>query len=164
MTDYTGTSPESSIAAPGAGQFTLEHIYLKDCSFESPLSPGVFTRQYSPPEASVNIQTQINGLIDRPEAREVVLSVTVEARVEEEHSLFVCEVHMAALVALGDAPESDQQRVLGARVPELLFPYVRETVSDLVVRGGFLPMMLQPLDFDAIYQQQAAQRGQPLDG
>lgn len=164
MTDQTDISSENPVAAPGGGQFTLEHIYLKDCSFESPLSPGVFTQQFSAPDASVNIQTQINGLIDRPEAREVVLSVTVEARLEEEHSLFVCEVHMAALVTLGEAPESEQQRVLGARVPELLFPYVREAVSNLVVRGGFLPMMLQPIDFDAIYQQQAMQTGQPLDG
>ncbi len=164
MTDYTSAAPTAPVAAPGAGQFTLEHIYLKDCSFESPLSPGAFTRQFTSPDASVNIQTQINGLIDRPEAREVVLSVTVDARVEEDQSLFVCEVHMAALVAIGDASESDQQRVLGARVPELLFPYVRESISNLVVRGGFLPMMLQPIDFDAIYQQQAMQRGQPLDG
>jgi preprotein translocase subunit SecB len=162
-TDFTDNSAETTIAGPGAGQFTLEHIYLKDCSFESPLSPAAFTEQFSP-ELNVNIQTQINGLVSRPEAREVVLSVTVDARVDGEQSLFVCEAHLGALVAMGDAPEEVQQRLLGARVPEMLFPYVRETVSNLVVRGGFMPMMLQPIDFDAIYEQQATQQNRPLDG
>ncbi|MGH8162551.1 MAG: protein-export chaperone SecB, partial [Gammaproteobacteria bacterium] len=100
-TEFTGSPAETSLAGPGAGQFTLEHVYLKDCSFESPLSPGAFTEQYTP-ELSINIQTRINGLVTRPEAREVVLSVTVDARLEGDRSLFVCEVHMGALVALGD--------------------------------------------------------------
>ncbi|MGH8273052.1 MAG: protein-export chaperone SecB [Gammaproteobacteria bacterium] len=162
-TDFMGSTEEMSLAGPGAGQFALEQIYLKDCSFESPLSPAAFTEQYSP-ELSVNIQTRINGLVSRPEAREVVLSVTVDARVEGDRSLFLCETHMGALVAIGEAPEAEQQRVLGARVPEMLFPYVRETLSNLVVRGGFMPMMLQPIDFDAIYEQQSMQQTQPLDG
>lgn len=150
-------------AAPGQGQFTLEHIYLKDCSFESPLSPGVFTTQFSPPEASIGIQTQVNGLENRPESREVVLTVTVEAK-SDEQSIFVCEVHMAALVTLGNQLSQDAMgRMVGARVPEILFPYVRQTVADLVVRGGFLPIMLQPLDFDAIYEQHANTAGVTLN-
>ncbi len=162
-TESTAGTAGTPLAGPGAGQFMLEHVYLKDCSFESPLSPGAFTEQYSP-ELNINIQTRINGLVTRPEAREVVLSVTVDARLEGERSLFVCEVHMGALVSLGEGEEDAQQRVLGARVPEMLFPYVREALSNLVVRGGFMPMMLQPIDFDAIYEQQAMQQGQPLDG
>ncbi len=148
---------------PSPGQFTLEQIYLKDCSFESPLVPGIFTEELSPPEAGVNIQTQINGLADRPGSHEVVLAVTVEAK-SGDRSLFVCEVHMGAIVSLNGVPESAQGRALGARAPEALFPYVRQAISDLVTRGGFLPVMLQPLDFDAIYQQQAMQSTGQLNG
>lgn len=171
MTDNTASESGATLATPGAGQFTLEQIYLKDCSFESPLSPNAFTEQHQP-ELGVNIQTRINGLVSRPEAREVVLTATVDARLEGEQSLFIAEVHMGALVTVDDSDlaEGDQQRLLGARVPEMLFPYLRETLSNLVVRGGFLPLMLQPMDFDAIFEQQQAQQGpmeqpgQPLDG
>lgn len=163
MTEIPNPADEQRLRTPGGDTFQLEHIYLKDCSFESPLTPGIFSEQIAPPEAAINIQTQVNALGDRAEAREVVFSVTLDAR-SEERSLFVCEVHMAAIVRLGDAADQDQGRVLGARVPEILFPYVRQTVSDLVVRGGFLPVMLQPIDFDAVYRQHTAQGGQPLNG
>lgn len=155
-------SPET-VASPGQGQFTLEAIYLKDCSFESPLSPGVFMEQFNPPEASIGIQTQVNALDNRPESREVVLSVTMETKLEDQRSLFICEVHMAALVSLGELAEDQVGRVVGARVPEVLFPYVRQTISDMVVRGGFLPVMLQPIDFDAIYEQHASTSGITLN-
>jgi len=151
-----------TVATPGQGQFVLEHIYLKDCSFESPLSPGVFMEQFEPPEASIGIQTQVNALEARPEAREIVLSVTVEAK-SQERSIFICEVHMAALVSVNELSETEMGRVVGARVPEVLFPYVRQTVSDMVVRGGFLPVMLQPIDFDAIYEQHANTSGMTLN-
>lgn len=154
-------SPET-VAGPGQGQFTLEAIYLKDCSFESPLTPGVFMEQFNPPEASIGIQTQVNGMDNRPESREVVLAVTMEAKIEDR-SLFICEVHMAALVRLGDVPEEQMGRVVGARVPEVLFPYVRETISNMVVRGGFLPVMLQPIDFDSIFEQHANTSGITLN-
>lgn len=156
------TNDLEAVATPGQGQFALELIYLKDCSFESPLAPGVFMQQFDQPEVSVGIQTQVNGMENRPEAREVVLSVTVEAK-GQERSLFVCEVHMAALLSLGEVAEDEAGRILGARVPEALFPYVRQAVSDLVVRGGFLPIMLQPIDFDAIYEQHANTSGMTLN-
>jgi len=155
MADANSTE---SVASPGQGQFALEHIYLKDCSFESPLAPGIFMEQFSPPEAAIGIQTEVNALESRPEAREVVLSVTMEAKLDER-SLFICEVHMAALISLGGTSEAEMGRIVGARVPEVLFPYVRQTISDLVVRGGFLPVMLQPIDFDAVYDQHASTSG-----
>ena len=142
---------------------TIEHIYLKDCSFESPLSPGVFLAQMSPPEAAVGIQTQINGLEGRPEAREVVLSVTVEAK-SDERSIFVCEVHMAGLVSLSPDTEEVHNRLTGIYVPEVLFPYVRQTIADMVMRGGFMPILLQPIDFHAIYEQHANGGETRLDG
>jgi len=162
MADTPSPAAGAPLSTPGQGQFSLDHIYLKDCSFESPLTPGVFINQPPPPEASINIQTQINALEGRPEGREVVLSVTVDARTEDR-SMFVCEVHMAALVTLGQTAGADEGRVLGARVPEALFPYARQAVSELVVRGGFMPVMLQPIDFDAVYAQHAAQQSQTLD-
>lgn len=163
MTDTPEYTAETASAALGAGQFTLEQIYLKDCSFESPLSPAAFTEQYTP-ELNVNLQTQVNGLVSRPEAREVVLTATVDARLDEDKSLFVAEVHMGALVSVGEMPDEVQGHLLGSRVPASIFPYVREAISNLVVRGGFLPLMLQPVDFDAIYNQQVMQQGQALDG
>jgi len=162
MADAPAPATGTPVATPGEGQYSLDHIYLKDCSFESPLTPGVFMEQPEPPEAGINIQTQINAVDSRPESREVVLSVTVDAR-SGDRSIFVCEVQIAALVTLGQVGEADQGRLLGARVPEALFPYAREAVSDMVVRGGFMPVMLQPIDFDAVYAQHASQQGQPLD-
>ncbi len=145
----------ADVEAPqGQKTFTIEHIYLKDCSFESPLSPGIFTAQINPPEAAVGIQTQVNGVEGRPEAREVVLSVTVEAK-SDERSIFVCEVHLGGIVSLTADTEDALNRIVGIYVPEVLFPYVRQTVSDLVTRGGFMPMLLQPIDFQAIYEQHA---------
>lgn len=162
MTDTVPGTAAPQVAMPGSGQLRLEHIYLKDCSFESPLAPGIFGEQLTAPDANINLQTQVNVLADRPEAREVVLSVSFEAK-SGDRSLFMCEVHMAAVVVVGDASQADQGRLLGARVPEILFPYVREAVSDLVVRGGFLPVMLQPIDFDTVYSQHSAQQGRQLD-
>lgn len=159
MSDTAAGIAGAGLSAPGSDEFRLEQIYLKDCSFESPLTPGIFAEQLSAPEAGINLQTQVNALAERPEAREVVLSVTLEAKAAER-SLFVCEVHMAAVVVVGEASQSESGRVLGARVPETLFPYVREALSDLIVRGGFLPVMLQPIDFDAVYEQHAAQQAQ----
>lgn len=164
MTDMAPEIGGAGLVTPGTGEFRLEHIYLKDCSFESPLAPGIFGEQFPAPDASINLQTQVNALANRPEAREVVLSVNLEAKAGER-SLFVCEVHMAAVVVLGETAEPQQGWALGARVPEILFPYVRETLSDLIVRGGFLPVMLQPIDFNAVYQQHSLQQapGRPLD-
>jgi len=141
-------------AQQGPSNFTIEHIYLKDCSFESPLSPEIFSSQVSPPEASVDIQTHVNGVEGRPESREVILSVTIEAK-SDERSLFMCEVHLAGLVNLTNDTEDALNRVVGIHVPEILFPYVRQTISDLVTRGGFMPVLLQPIDFHAIYEQHA---------
>lgn len=162
MTDTVAETEGPQPATPGSGQLRIEHIYLKDCSFESPLAPGIFGEQFASPDANINLQTRVNALAERPEASEVVLSVSFEAK-SDERSLFICEVHMAAVVVVGDAAQVDQGRVLGARVPEILFPYVREAVSDLVVRGGFLPVMLQPIDFDAVYSQRSMQPERPLD-
>lgn len=164
MTEPTVEQPsETVLPQPGKDQFTLNHIYMKDCSFESPMSPAVFMNDMPPPDAGINIQTQINGVVDQPNLREVVLTVTVEARTGEQ-IVFVCEVHMAATVSLPEVDEAQAGAVLGARVPEVLFPYVRQAISDLVTRGGFLPVMLQPIDFDAVYAQHAANQGHPLNG
>lgn len=143
---------DAATTPQGQTNFTIEHIYLKDCSFESPLAPGVFTAQMSPPEASVNIQTQVNAIEGQEQTREVVLSVTVEAT-SDERSIFMCEVHMAALVGLAAESEDVNNRIVGIHVPETLFPYVRQAIADLVTRGGFMPMLLQPIDFHAIYEQ-----------
>ncbi|HEX5313850.1 MAG TPA: protein-export chaperone SecB [Gammaproteobacteria bacterium] len=162
MTDLDQPTAGAPRVPTDTQRFLLERIYLKDCSFESPLSPTVFQEPVDAPDAHVNLQTQINALADRPEAREVVLSVGVEAR-SGERSLFVCEVQMAAVVTLDGLASSEEGAILGARVPEALFPFARQAVCDLVVRGGFLPVMLQPIDFDAVYRQHASQQGRPLD-
>lgn len=138
-------------------QFAVQRIYVKDVSFETPNSPAIFQKEWTP-EVKLDLDTRSNKLEDG--VFEVVLSVTVHATIGEE-TAFLCEVQQAGIFAIGVANEGQLAHMLGAFCPNVLFPYARETVSNMVNRGTFPQLNLAPVNFDALFaqyvQQQAAQ-------
>ena len=140
-------------------QIRIERLYLKDSSFESPGSPSIFTEQWQP-RNQVDINTAVNSLGD--ERHEVVLSATVTSRRNDEHVAFVVEVQYAGIFVIEGVNQQQRHQVLGIMCPATLFPYVRETLDSLVVRGGFPALQMAPINFELIYaqamQQQAAKQ------
>ena len=136
-------------AAPQGPAFALQRIYVKDSSFESPRSPAVFQGQWSP-KISFNLGTKTARISD--DVFEVVLTITVEAKIEE-NAAFLAEVHQAGVFTCAGLNDSDLEQVLSAVCPTILFPYAREAVDALIVKGSFPPVNLQPVNFDALYAQ-----------
>ena len=139
-----------------APQFNIQRIYTKDISFETPNSPAIFTKEWKP-EVKLDIDTRTAQLNEA--TYEVVLSITVTATIGEE-TAFLCEVQQAGLFSLGEMPEQNKAHMLGSYCPNLLFPYAREAVSNLVNRGTFPPLNLAPVNFDAIFASYLQKRAQ----
>jgi preprotein translocase subunit SecB len=141
-----------------AQQFVMQRIYNKDVSFESPATPNIFTKQWQP-KVNVDLNTRSNP-IDEKGNFEVVLSITLTAKLDDE-SAFLVEVKQAGIFFITGFEENQLRRLLGTAAPNVLFPYARENIDSLIVKGGFPPVMLAPVNFDALYdqaiQQQAAQ-------
>lgn len=137
-------------------KFVIQKIYTKDISFESPNTPGIFTTEFKP-NLEVNLNVESKSLEEG--IYHVVLRVTATTKVED-HVAFLCEVEQAGIFTLQGFNKDEIAYLLGAQCPNTLFPYARETVSDLVTRGGFPQLLLEPVNFDAMYQghlqQQAA--------
>ena len=131
-------------------EFAIQKIYTKDISFEIPNSPAIFKQQWQP---QINIDLNTNGSTLEDSVYEVVLSLTVTASMEEKTS-FLVEVQQAGIFTIKGISESDLPVMLGSFCPNILFPYAREAVSDLVAKGGFPQLLLAPVNFDALYAQQ----------
>jgi len=131
-------------------QFAMQRIYTKDLSFESPITPAVFREQWTP-AVSVDLNTKSEA-IDEQGNFEVVLAITITAKLGEK-TAFLCEVHQAGIFMLRGFEGEDLRRLLGTAAPNILFPYAREAIDNLVVKGGFPAIMLAPVNFDALYQQ-----------
>jgi preprotein translocase subunit SecB len=130
------------------GQVLLERLYLKDASFESPRSPAVFTERWQP-EFQLDINTRTSGLGD--DRFEVLLCVTLRAKTEGGKTAYIVEIQQAGVFMIRELDEQSLQRVLGTLCPGTLFPYVRENVDSLVVKGGFPAVHLAPVNFEALY-------------
>ncbi len=143
-----------------APQFNIQRIFTKDISFESPNPPAIFTKEWKP-EIKLDIDTSTNKLDES--VFEVVLSVTVTASLGEE-TAFLCEVQQAGIFAIGEMPDQNKAHMLGSYCPNLLFPYARETISNLVNRGTFPPLNLAPVNFDAIFAAYMQKRVQEAQG
>ena len=132
-------------------QLTVERLYLKDVSFESPRSPDVFTGQWQP-EVQLDINTRSNPVAS--DKVEVVLTVTARAKLKDSgKTAFIVEVQQAGLFGIGGEDDAAKNRVLGTVCPNMLFPYVRETIDSLCVKGGFPALALAPVNFDAVFEQ-----------
>jgi preprotein translocase subunit SecB len=143
--------------APVEQQFAMQRIYTKDLSFESPSTPGVFKKAYQP-KVNVDLNTRSSEL-DDPGNFEVVLKITVTAVIEGE-TAFLAEVQQAGIFFIAGFTEDQLRRVLGISAPNILFPYVRECIDNLIVKGGFPPIMLAPVNFEALFEQAMAQAAQ----
>lgn len=142
------------MAESQARQLMLHKIYLKDASLEVPQAPQIFQKQWKP-QVDVNLRTQTKTLSKQEGHFHVVLTVTVTATLEEEVGLLV-EVQQAGIFQLTGFTEQELAQVLNTHCPSVLFPYAREAVSDIAQRGGFPQLLLQPVNFDALYQEHVA--------
>lgn len=145
-------------------QFSVQRVYTKDVSFESPNAPEVFRGEWKP-KHDLNINTKVTQL--DATLYEVALAVTVTAKTGEDKTAFIVEVQQAGIFSLSGFAENELAPMLGAYCPALLFPYAREVVSDLVVKGSFPQLVLQHVNFDALFaqhQQQAALEQAAADG
>jgi preprotein translocase subunit SecB len=141
----------------GGVQVSLQSVYLKDCSYESPNGPRVPNNQAWEPKFQLNMNTSAEEL--SPEVREVLLTITVEAK-QGEATLYLVEVKQAGLFSISGASTEELKRLIGSFCPNVLFPFAREVISDLIVKGGFPNFVLPLVNFDALFAQ-AAQTAQP---
>lgn len=137
-------------------QFSVQRIYLKDASFETPQGPSVFTQKWEP-RVQLDVNTRTDKLDD--DHYEAVLRVTLTAE-QNEKAVLLIEVEQAGIFFCRGLTDEQLRHVLATRAPEILFPYLRETVDSLAVKGSFPAFMLAPINFDALYQQAMEQQAQ----
>lgn len=135
--------------------FSIEKIYMKDLSAEVPNGPQMFLER-EPPSVEVGVRSEAKPL-SQEGLFEVVLTVAVTAKIKDK-TLFLIEAAQAGIFQIRNVPQQDLGALLGIACPNTLFPYAREAVSAAITRAGFPPVVLAPMSFEAIYQQQQAQQ------
>jgi preprotein translocase subunit SecB len=135
--------------------FTIDKVYVKDMSLEVPNAPQVFLQQEEP-QVQIQLRTDARQ-VDPGGVFEVAITVTITAKAGEK-TIFLIEVAQAGLFQIRNVPQSDVEPLLGIACPNILFPYLRETVASLSLRAGFPPVQLAPMSFESLY----AQRQQEL--
>ena len=148
MSEGTTAAGNGSSNGSDTHQFALQALYVKDLSFESPNSPAIFAGKLGESDIDLNIQSRYATLGD--DNHEVVLNVTAHARADDR-TLFLVEVQQAGIFTIRGYDDAERKRLLGSYCPQTLFPFAREAVSSAVSRGGFPPVVLQPVNFDALY-------------
>jgi preprotein translocase subunit SecB len=145
---------QGPISAP---TLSIQKIYVKDLSLENPGSPQSFFLQEAP-QVEVGLRTR-GERIDA-DVYECVLTVTVTAKTADK-TLFLIEASQAGVFEIRGIPAADIQPIMGIHCPNVLFPYIRETIADAITRAGFPPVHLDPINFELLYQQQLANMQQP---
>ena len=159
MSEENNNAVAPAEAANGPA-FTVEKIYVKDVSFESPNSPMIFNENVQP-ELQLNLNQKVQRLSET--AFEVVLGVTLSCKAGDK-TAYVAEVEQAGVFGLIGLEPQAIDVLLGTQCPNILFPYVRSTISDLVQAGGFPPFYLQPINFEGLYAETLRQRQAQADG
>ena len=139
--------------------FSIEKIYLKDASLEIPNAPQIFTDR-SQPQVGIELSNFAQQLEDN--VFEVAIKVTVTSKIEDK-TVFLVEVTQAGIFQIRGVPEENLEMIVGITCPNILFPYARESVSDLVVRAGFQPVLLNPINFEALFAQQKQQQAEAAE-
>jgi preprotein translocase subunit SecB len=139
--------------ADSQSQFSLQKIYVKDLSFETPNSPQVFLEKWEP-DISMQLGNRASVLADN--THEVVLELTVTAKLKDK-TAFLAEVQLAGIFNMVGYDQTQLAAMTGSAAPQILFPYAREVVSDLVTRGGFPQLLLAPINFEVLYRQHLEQ-------
>jgi len=130
-------------------EFGIHSIYLKDVSFEAPNSPEIFKTQFQP-EIEMNLNIDTKNIEEN--VFEVILAVTVTAKVDDK-SAFLAELQQAGVFTISGFDEASLGPMLGIYCPNVLFPYARESIANLVTKGGFPQLLLEPVNFEALYAQ-----------
>ena len=143
-----------------APHFEIQRIFVKDISFEAPNTPQTFVEEWKP-EVSLNLETKSNRIQDN--MHEVILSITATVNTGKK-TAFLIEVQQAGVFLISGFPNDQLHQMLGSFCPNILFPYAREVVSDMVVRGGFPQLILAPVNFDALYEQHMTKDGKGGEG
>jgi preprotein translocase subunit SecB len=153
--DKSSNTENTEATGAEASAFGIEKLYIKDASIEVPNAPQIFTER-TMPEINVELgnaaQQVDNGIFD------VSIKVTVTAKIGDK-TAFLVEVTQAGIFVVRNVPEENMGAILAVACPNILFPYAREAISDMVTRAGFMPVLLNPINFEALYLQQQAQAG-----
>jgi preprotein translocase subunit SecB len=136
--------------------FSIEKLYVKDISLEIPNAPQIFLEREAP-QVDIQLHHQSTKIDDG--VYQTLLTVTVTAKIKDK-TLFLVEAGQAGIFVIRNIPEADMDPVLGIACPNILYPYVREVVSDMVSRAGFPPVVLAPVNFEALYQAQKQAQAQ----
>ena len=149
------TQGGSVAAANGQGQnVSLQSVYVKDLSFEAPNGPFL-PAQNQDPKIQLNLNTASSPVAT--DVHEVVLTVTLEAK-NGDVPVYLAEVKQGGVFTVRGFGADDTRRILGSFAPNVLFPYIRQTVSDMISKGGFPPFFLPPVNFDALYERSLQER------
>ena len=151
MTDSSAATDQASQA-----QFTVQKIYVKDVSFEAPNTPGIFN-EAGQPQLNMNLNQKVARLEDG--VFEVVLGITLTCAIEEKN-VYLAEIEQAGVFGLAGFDERNLDMMLGTYCPNVLFPYARQAISDLITAGGFPPFYLQPINFEALYAEGLRRRAE----
>ena len=146
MAEQPTTAPQKNLM--------LQKIYVKDLSFESPKAPLIFTTNVAP-QTQLNVRSSAQQVA--PDTQEVTLTITVEAK-DKDSTVFLAEVKQSGIFVIQGYNAEEMSILLGSFCPNTLYPFAREAISDLITKGGFPPLLLQPLNFDAIYAQAIQER------
>ncbi len=142
--------------ADAGAQLSLQKVYIKDVSFEVPGAPQIFQEQ-GQPQIQLNLSQQIGALTEN--VYEVVLTVTVTCKLAEK-TAYLAEVQQAGVFGMSGFDNQNRDAVLATYCPNVLFPYARQIVSDLIQNGGFPPFLMQPINFEALFAEQARRRAE----
>jgi preprotein translocase subunit SecB len=153
------TTPNTKPNGEHTQEFSLQRIYLKDCSFETPHTPQIFRTDWQP-QVTLELQTKTESLGE--DSYEVVLGVTATAKVDDKVA-FLIEVKQAGVFTIKDFSDEQRQEIMGLVCPGILFPYVREVVSNTIARGSFPQLLLDPINFEGLYRQQLEQQAAALE-
>jgi len=150
MTEEKKAAAQADQNAP---TMSLQKIFVKDVSFEAPNAPDIFNEK-GQPEIKMNLNQKVKQIAEG--SYEIVLAVTVTCKILEK-TAYLVEVHQAGIFSLANFEENILHQTLGSYCPNVLFPYARQMIADLVMNGGFQPLLLQPVNFDQLYQEQMQQ-------
>ena len=149
----TGTDPKPQVTG---GQLAIQRIYVKDLSFEAPNTPAVFSEKLNP-TVDINFSNKTENI--GSDQYEVILSVTVTVK-QDERAIYLVEIIQAGIFTIVGFPPEHMPAILATACPNILFPYAREVVSDIVTKGGFPQILLSPVNFDMVYAQESQRQEQ----
>jgi len=147
-------------AASNGKQFAIQKVYVRDISFETPNSPMIFQEKWEP---ETNMQLGNKAVVLAEGVHEVMLSVTVTAKIGDK-TAYLVEVQQCGIFNIAGYDPEELPAIVGSVCPNILFPFAREAVADLVTRGGFPPLLLSPVNFDALYAEYAQQQRKQQSG